>query len=237
MLSVFSGNLRNSSISKMLCSHPKFRSYTVDIISLLRVCECPNCSGRFRGGAPLIFDHCVFINLILHKAQIARKSICVFGFAYIFCPPPPHYTWIFAKLPNGRYDITWFRQIRAILFVCFMFCSNHDRKRTFWGCVHAYFAKAESFCFWYSIYICTWYNHNHSYFPYRMLSEFSGNLRDSSNKMPNMLCSHPKWIRSRTLMDIISLFWKRVWMSVAILMPSQPGELTDFAWNWYAHWS
>ena len=27
------------------------------------------------------------------------------------------------------------------------FCSNHDRKRTFWGCVHAYFAKAES-AFW-----------------------------------------------------------------------------------------
>ena len=24
------------------------------------------------------------------------------------------------------------------------FCSNHDRKRTFLGCVHAYFAKAES---------------------------------------------------------------------------------------------
>ena len=23
------------------------------------------------------------------------------------------------------------------------FCSNHDRKRTFLGCVHAYFAKAE----------------------------------------------------------------------------------------------
>ena len=27
------------------------------------------------------------------------------------------------------------------------FCSNHDRKRTFLGCVHAYFAKAES-AFW-----------------------------------------------------------------------------------------
>ena len=27
------------------------------------------------------------------------------------------------------------------------FCSSHDRKRTFWGCVHAYFAKAES-AFW-----------------------------------------------------------------------------------------
>ena len=27
------------------------------------------------------------------------------------------------------------------------FCSNHDRKRTFSGCVHAYFAKAES-AFW-----------------------------------------------------------------------------------------
>ena len=26
-------------------------------------------------------------------------------------------------------------------------CSNHDRKRTFLGCVHAYFAKAES-AFW-----------------------------------------------------------------------------------------
>ena len=24
------------------------------------------------------------------------------------------------------------------------FCSNHDRKRTFLGCVHAYFARAES---------------------------------------------------------------------------------------------
>ena len=24
------------------------------------------------------------------------------------------------------------------------FCSNHDRKRKFLGCVHAYFAKAES---------------------------------------------------------------------------------------------
>ena len=27
------------------------------------------------------------------------------------------------------------------------FCSNHDRKRTFLGCVHAYFARAES-AFW-----------------------------------------------------------------------------------------
>ena len=27
------------------------------------------------------------------------------------------------------------------------FCSNHDRKRTFLGCIHAYFAKAES-AFW-----------------------------------------------------------------------------------------
>ena len=38
-----------------------------------------------------------------------------------------------------------------ILRSCFhqnqRFCSNHDRKRTFLGCVHAYFARAES-AFW-----------------------------------------------------------------------------------------
>ena len=46
---------------------------------------------------------------------------------------------------KGVYMTSFKRGYNVILRSCFppesAFCSNHDRKRTFLGCVHAYFAK------------------------------------------------------------------------------------------------
>ena len=53
---------------------------------------------------------------------------------------------------KGVYMTSFKRGYNYVIFAFMLppesaFCSNHDRKRTFLGCVHAYFAKAES-AFW-----------------------------------------------------------------------------------------
>ena len=65
--------------------------------------------------------HCALFEAIV-RAQVNRKGVYMTSFkrGYNLCD------FAFMSPPESA------------------FCSNHDRKRTFLGCVHAYFAKAES---------------------------------------------------------------------------------------------
>ena len=65
--------------------------------------------------------HCALFEAIV-RAQVNRKGVYMTSFKR-------GYMWFCVHPPESA------------------FCSNHDRKRTFLGCVHAYFAKAES-AFW-----------------------------------------------------------------------------------------
>ena len=60
--------------------------------------------------------HCALFEAIV-RAQVNRKGVYMTAWLYVILRSFP---------PESA------------------FCSNHDRKRTFLGCVHAYFAKAES---------------------------------------------------------------------------------------------
>ena len=66
--------------------------------------------------------HCALFEAIV-RAQVNRKGVYYWNLNVVICD------FAFMLPPESA------------------FCSNHDRKRTFLGCVHAYFAKAES-AFW-----------------------------------------------------------------------------------------